>query len=140
MSDQTAIPRTPPPTLQALFHDAVSARNAIEAMLQGGFHSEQIGLLRVDDSILSPANDTGVYRATGAANSGSTTGMDAPFLPEHHPASEEHERQLAMLREHAVIVTVSPAEGQAANAREMLMALGGKLLRDDGRFEKDEAA
>ena len=141
MPDQYDAPRTPATPLQALFPDARSARTAIETMLQGGFHSEQIGLLRVDDSVLSAANDLGTYRATGMRGSKSTTGMDAPFAADDTAAAQEHEREVAMLREHGVIVSVVPNAGQETNAREMLASLGGRLLRADGSFEqKDEAA
>lgn len=123
------LPKTQLAPLLALFLDVAAARAAVETMLQAGFYGEQIGFLRADDSVLSAANDLATYRATGLAQS---AGEDAA-------AVREHERELAMLREHAVIVTVAPNLGQTANAREMLTSLGGRLLREDGSLEREAA-
>lgn len=140
MSDLRTVPGVYPRSLQALFPDLSSARVAIETMLQGGFHGEQLGLLQANDSVLSAANDMATYRATGLAGSKSTTGMDLPFVADDPNAKQEQGRQVELLRRHAVIVTVSPAEGQERNAREMLASLGGRLLREDGTLESREAA
>lgn len=137
MPDRDALPRVPLAPLQALFSDVRTARTAIETLLQGGFLSEQLGLLRADDSVLSAANDLSVYRATGLDQSRSA--LDVARGDDPH-ALEERERELAMLREHAVIVTVAPESGQAANARELLLSMGGRMLRPDGRLESEEAA
>lgn len=133
MPDHDGLPRVPPAPLQALFPDVRTARTAIETLLQGGFLSEQLGLLRADDSVLSAANDLAVYRATGLDQSQSA--LDTARGDDPH-ALEERERELAMLREHAVIVTVAPEAGQEANARELLLSMGGRMLRPDGRGEE----
>lgn len=139
MNDRTTPPRLPPTPIQALFSDLKTAQTAIEAMLQGGFTGEQLALLRADDSLFSPANDLGTYRATGMQGSHSTTGMDTPAIADDPTALSQRERELAWLREHAVVVTVAPFAHQEANAREMLTSLGGRLLRADGSLETEAA-
>lgn len=133
MPDRDALPRVPPSPLQALFPDVRTARTAVETLLQGGFLSEQLGLVRADESVLSAANDPAVYRATGLDQSRSA--MDVARGDDPH-ALEERERELAMLREHAVIVTVAPEGGQEGTARELLLSMGGRMLRPDGRVEE----
>lgn len=131
MPDRDALPRVPPAPLQALFLDVRSARTAIETLLQGGFLSEQLGLLHADDTVLSAANDPSVYRSTGLDQSKSAMDVargDDPHAPEG--------RDLARLREHAAVVTVVPEAGQEANARELLLSMGGRMLRSDGRLEE----
>lgn len=139
MTDRNTPPRLPPTPLQAVFRDMAAARTAIETMLQGGFTGEQLGMYRPDASVFSPANDLATYRATGLAQSTSEFDLDRPFAGDDPQAMKERERELTALREHAVVVTVVPYEDQAANAREMLTSLGGKLLRPDGSFESEAA-
>ena len=137
MQEHAHLPKLSAEPIHALFPDALSARTAIETMLQGGFHGEQLGLLRAGDSVLSAANDLATYRATGL--SGSRSPQDHLAATPDPLSQDERERELAILREHAVIVTVAPGEGQERNAREMLTSLGGKLLRADGSLDSQAA-
>jgi hypothetical protein len=140
MDDRSTPPRLPPTPLQAVFKDLASARTAIETMLQGGFTGEQLGMYRPGASLLTPANDLSTYRATDMANSGSPLNMDPPLAGDDADTRSARDRELKALREHAVIVTVTPFDQQEKNAREMLSSLGGRLLRADGSFESTEAA
>ncbi|HUR37653.1 MAG TPA: hypothetical protein VM009_07535 [Terriglobales bacterium] len=133
MHDPVSIPEVLPSPILALFRDVHGARTAVETMLQGGFLGEQLGLMAVEDSVPSPANDMSIYRATGLRDSGSPIGMDQPFGAGNFSDTK------AEMRNQGVIVSVQPATGQERNAREMLVALGGRLLRPDGSIETEAA-
>ena len=120
------VPRVSPPTVFALFPDSSAAHGALEALLQAGFHGEQLGWMAAQDSIPTPANDPATYRATGEADSSSASGQpvaggDAAFSAD------------------AVGLSVSPRENQVDQARDLLVALGGRLVREDGSIEKEAA-
>jgi hypothetical protein len=134
MQDSARIPNVPPDPILALFRDVQGARTAIETMLQGGFLGEQLGLMSMEDSVPSPANDMTTYRATGLLDSGSRIGMDQPFA-----ARDSSDTNAAKTRHQGVLVSVQPEGGQEKNAREMLVALGGRLLRADGSIETEAA-
>jgi hypothetical protein len=137
MPDRIELPKTSPRPITALFRDLQTARTAIETMLQGGFHGEQLALMATDESVASPANNMQTYRATGMTGSGSPLDQNQAFIGmDVDPAtltSVEGEKK------HAAIVSVQPAEGQERNAREMLVSLGGRLLREDGSLETEAA-
>lgn len=137
MHDRPEVPKVSPPSVFALFADLPAARIALEALLQGGFHGEQLGWIKGDDSIFSPANDLATYRSTGLADSPSS--LDRPFAGDDPAALEERERELALLREHAIVISVAPGAGQHQHARDLLTALGGRLLRADGSPEEAAA-
>jgi hypothetical protein len=123
MHDQKDVPKVSPPTVFALFTDIPAARVALEALLQGGFHGEQLGWMKGQDTVPTPANDTATYRATGLEN--------PPSADLDHPPDIRE-----MFREDAIVLSVAPREGQDAQARELLTALGGRLVREDGSLEE----
>jgi len=137
MYDQEDVPKVSPLTIFALFTDIPAARVALEALLQGGFRGEQLGWMTQRDSVNSPANDPATYRATGLVESHSP--LDQPFAADDPPTLAGAEPQRPSYGEDAIVVSVAPAEGQADQARGLLAALGGRLVREDGSLEEQAA-
>jgi hypothetical protein len=133
------LPQLSPNPVLALFRDIQSARVAIETMLQGGFHGNQLGMVATDASVPSPANNLSTYRVTGFSDSGSPEKQDPPMDGDFSDGLARQQREMKEIRDYGAIVSVQPTLGQEQNAREMLAALGGRLLREDGSLETEAA-
>lgn len=123
--------------LIAVFRSKEEADRALRALRQSGVANERIAVASGNTSVQSPANDAGIYRATGKAPDGGEF-RDAPLqdsfrarvadkvrsspnLAGYKPLAEALEYQHPSL---AVMVSVAVGPGDREKLRDLLLHAG----------------
>jgi hypothetical protein len=123
----------------AFFKDQETAQQCLRQLRSSGFKNEQIGVSYPKDSVLSPANDPGVYRTVDQENSKSDIqdfehlddelahGMPAQPTPNTRQFDPEGQAVGYEFPVQGVVVSVSAEPNQREQAREVLHHFGARL-------------
>lgn len=121
------------------FTDRDTAERCLRELRKSGFQNEQIAVSHSDSTVLSAANDPGVYRTTGQGNSGSEIqdfnhlddqeAVDAPpgATPNTKGFDIEAEAKRAQQHPPGVVVSIQAEPERHEEARELLHIYGAQL-------------